>query len=65
MSNHIKSADLCDRCKYSKCKRTNAVCWSSRKSECCPMFHVLFGCRCYTVADNTPCPYFSEDDDSG
>ena len=55
MENHIKSADLCERCAlgYDRhCKDTPC--------ECCEMWMHEKGCACLLIEDNTPCPYFVE-----
>lgn len=50
----IKSADLCDRCRYG------AACqWGEEKCDAC----VRNGedhCRCADVWTGTPCPWFEE-----
>ena len=61
MSDHIKSADLCNRCIYSFYRQ-----WSEEMQGNC-VGGVMDdtgkpgGCRCLTISHNTPCPYFEED----
>lgn len=60
MSDPIKSADLCNRCKHSSNCKNYDYCHG------CPMKLDYVGCSCMTIKMNTPCPYFEEakDDDS-
>lgn len=66
MSVHIKSADLCNRCRYA----FDRHCSEKMQGNCagCVMDVTwkLRGCKCLTIKVNTPCPYFEEvkDDDS-
>lgn len=47
---HIKSPELCDRCKFSECITACESCEMSSDEMC----------LCLFVADNTPCPFFKE-----
>lgn len=55
-NNYIKTADLCERCRYSQYR---APCAREGCNESCKMFSI-FGCRCRWIKQNTPCPYFEE-----
>lgn len=59
MSNHIKTADLCERCKHSSNCKNYDYCHG------CPMKLAYVECYCMTIKMNTPCPYFEEEDDNG
>lgn len=59
--NYIKTADLCERCRYGA---QNAPCGTGDCSEKCKMYSV-FGCRCLWIKPNTPCPHFEEVDKDG
>lgn len=53
---HIKSPDLCERCKIKvDCLTRNQEC------EECSLFDDR--CICLEIEDGTPCPYFEEDDE--
>lgn len=52
---HIKSADLCERCRWA-IDRCMDLC------EGCRMQVGYSVCKCETVADGTPCPYFEEEE---
>lgn len=56
--NHIKTADLCERCEHSVCSK---ICTrlDTDGTPPCPLYSV-FGCRCERIKPNTPCPYFVE-----
>ena len=55
MSNHIKTADLCERCKHSSNCKNYDYCHG------CPMKLAYVECACMMIKMNTPCPYFVED----
>lgn len=55
MSDHIKSADLCERCVYGL-RRTCDVYFDCQG---CPCMEDGW-CRCMKINHNTPCPYFRE-----
>lgn len=61
MSDHIKSADLCNRCRYA----FDRHCSEKMQGNCagCVMDATgkPGGCKCLTIKPNTPCPYFVED----
>lgn len=61
MSDHIKSKELCDRCRFEYFRNC------SEKNGCgdCEMDATgkPGGCKCFTVDWNTPCPYFEEAED--
>lgn len=59
MSNPIKTRDLCERCKHSGCRDHTDACSHGERSDGCPAFSV-FGCRCDSIRENTPCPYYEE-----
>ena len=56
---YIKSADLCERCKYSA-----EICEPPRTCERCPHRRItILGyrqCLCDAVQDGAPCEYFEE-----
>lgn len=54
--NYIKTADLCERCKFSA---DRAPCATEGCNERCKLYSV-FDCRCLWIQPNTPCPYFEE-----
>ena len=60
MSNHIKSADLCARCRYIFYR----YCGGEMQRNCvsCVMYDTgePGGCKCLKIKPNTPCPYFEE-----
>ena len=59
MSDPIKSADLCERCFYS----FERFCLPQEKMYGgCPSCKMDNGdiCKCLTIKENTPCPYFEE-----
>lgn len=60
VSNHIKSAELCERCVYG----FDRYCIERGCDECERL--VDGKCKCDGIRENTPCPYFEEvkDDDS-
>lgn len=66
MSDPIKSADLCSRCRYTFYR----YCSEEMQGNCvsCVMYATgnPGGCKCLDIKPNTPCPYFEEekDDDS-
>lgn len=57
LSNHIKSDDLCDRCKYGQCA-------GMKDKPCgdCPM-DIKLGCQCDFIGYGTPCKAFEEAED--
>ena len=56
MSNHIKSAELCERCVYGFDRYcTEHGCNGCERS-------VDGKCKCIGIRENTPCPYFEEDE---
>ena len=59
VSNHIKSAELCERCVYG----FDRYC-IERGCNGCEM-SVDGKCKCIGIRENTPCPYFEEEDDNG
>ena len=64
MSNPIKSADLCARCRYTFYRH----CSEEMQGNCvsCFMYDTgkPGGCKCLTIKPNTPCPYFEEEKDN-
>ena len=59
MCDPIKSADLCERCFYS----FERFCLPQGKMYGgCPSCKMDNGdaCKCLTIKENTPCPYFEE-----
>lgn len=56
MSDHIKSQDLCERCVFS----FNRIC-DSVDCRFCKMLGSSGVCKCCTIQEYTPCPYFVED----
>lgn len=61
MSDHIKSADLCNRCYYGS---GNSGC-NQWKCKNCKMADENTDCKCLGVKNNTPCKYFKEDGNDG
>ena len=59
---HIKSADLCARCRYNFCRH----CSEEAQGNCfiCVMNDIV-DCKCLGIKPNTPCPYFEEVKDNG
>ena len=63
VSDPIKSADLCNRCRFeskrhcSRMRNDCSDCDMNIISRCSPG-----DCKCLTVKWNTPCPYFEEDE---
>ena len=61
MSDHIKSNDLCARCRFEFFRH----CEGKMRGNCfgCVMnyFENTSECKCLTIKENTPCPYFVED----
>lgn len=56
---HIKSQDLCERCKINtKCMGTKDCLHRE-----CGAFDNRIGCTCVEIEDGTPCTYFEEDDE--
>lgn len=55
--NHIKSPDLCERCKIKADCISNYSCYE------CSVHDDKEGCICRTIEDGTPCPYFEEAED--
>lgn len=53
MINHIKTADLCERCVYG------LMCYVYFDCRGCPCVEDGW-CRCIMIKNNTPCPYFEE-----
>ena len=60
MSVHIKTADLCERCAYNRvwCNVSSGI-----SCAICEM-HDGDRCKCLTIKENTPCPYFEEEKDN-
>ncbi len=59
-NNPIKSADLCERCRFTRDVPCGEDTGGEMKCDCdCPQYSV-HGCRCLWVNPNTPCPYFEE-----
>lgn len=65
MSDHIKSKDLCERCAATRFCRSHTE--SIFPCDGCKMRFCdnIPGCRCLTIPQNTPCPYFEEAKDDG
>ena len=60
MSDPIKSADLCERCRFEYLRCKDKIC-----SECvmeAPEEPEGCRCKCLNIEPNTPCPYFEEDE---
>ena len=59
MRNHIKSVELCERCVYG----FDRYCIERGCDECERL--VDGKCKCDGIRENTPCPYFEEDENDG
>lgn len=57
--NNIKTDDLCERCEYGQCSGQTEACVVDRL---CPLYSV-FGCRCEQIRQNTPCPFFRDQEE--
>lgn len=64
MSDPIKSADLCERYRYTFYRH----CSEKMQENCfsCVMYAAgkPGGCKFLTIKPNTPCPYFEEEKDN-
>lgn len=56
---HIKSRDLCERCKYDEAR----WCDTHACSSCAQEDLKAAECRCNSVKFGTPCPWFAENED--
>ena len=61
MSDHIKSADLCNRCRFEYFRHCNGNMCNSCVGCVMDGTGKPGVCKCLEIEQNTPCPYFVED----